>query len=278
MADVAQATKGERMAVVDEKVRFLQVENLAVEVHPNAKSMGEAAALAAADAMKKSGSLQESLGVIFATGASQLDTLEALTRIEGIPWDRVQGLHLDEYVGLSVEHFASFRRYLRENLTQKVDMKAFYEIDGTATDSDRICRLYTEVLRAASPQLCLLGIGENGHLAFMDPAVADFEDPQDVKVVRLDADCRAQQVAEGWFNSLEAVPDCAISMTIPAILRVPKLIVSVPGIRKAAIMRRTLYEAISTKCPATILRTHPDVTVYLDQESASGLEGFALLS
>jgi glucosamine-6-phosphate deaminase len=266
------------MTVVDEKVRFFQVENLAVEVHPSAKSMGEAAALDAANTLKKLGSMQKSLAVIFATGASQLDTLEALTRIEGIPWDRVQGLHLDEYVGLPVEHFASFRRYLRENLTQRVEMESFHELDGTEADPDRTCRRYAELLRKANPQLCLLGIGENGHLAFMDPAVADFKDPQDVKVVRLDAACRAQQVAEGWFNSPEAVPDCAISMTIPAILRVPKLIVSVPGARKAAIVRRTLYEAISTKCPATILRTHSNVTVYLDQESASELDGFALLS
>jgi len=110
----------------------------------------------------------------------------------------------------------------------------------------------------------------------MDPAVADFNDPQDVKIVRLDAACRAQQVAEGWFNNLEEVPDNAISMTIPAILRVPRLIVSVPGVRKAAIVRRTLAEAISTSCPATILRTHPNVTVYLDEESASELDGFAL--
>jgi glucosamine-6-phosphate deaminase len=263
------------MAAVDEKARFFQVGNLAVEVHPSAKSMGEAAAVAAAEAMKRLGSIQESLGVIFATGASQLDTLEALTRIESIPWDRVRGVHLDEYVGLPVEHFASFRRYLRENLTQKVDIGAFYEIDGSALDPDRTSRLYTEVILSVNPQLCLLGIGENGHLAFMDPAVADFNDPQDVKVVRLDAACRAQQVAEGWFNNIEEVPENAISMTIPAILRVPRLLVSVPGARKAAIIRRTLEDTISTSCPATILRTHPNVTVYLDEESASELDGFA---
>ena len=266
------------MAVVDEKARFFQVGNLAVEIHPSAKSMGEAAARAASDTIKKLGSIEKSLSVIFATGASQLDTLEALTRMEGIPWNRVRGVHLDEYVGLPAEHFASFRRYLRENLTQKIDMKEFYEIDGSADDSARICHIYGEIIRASRPQLCLLGVGENGHLAFMDPAVADFNDPEDVKVVRLDADCRAQQVAEGWFQTLEEVPDHAISLTIPAILRVPKLIVSVPGARKAAIVRRTLEEAISTNCPATILRTHADVTVYLDQESASELDGFAPLS
>jgi glucosamine-6-phosphate deaminase len=266
------------MTAVDEKVRHFQVENLAVEVHPNAKLLGEAAARAAAQTMKELSATQQSFAVIFATGVSQLETLEALTGMEGIPWNQVRGFHLDEYVGLPVEHFASFRRYLRENLTQKVDMKAFYDVDGSAPDPALTCRVYAELLAAANPQLCLLGVGENGHLAFMDPAVADFKDPQDVKVVKLDADCRAQQVAEGWFNNLEAVPDYAISVTIPAMLRVPKLIVSVPGARKAAIMRRTLEEAISTKCPATILRTHPDVTIYLDQESASELDGLALPS
>ncbi len=264
------------MSAVDEKVRCFRVENLSVEVHPSRKSLGAAAALAAAEAMKQLGASLESFGVIFATGVSQLDTLEALTRMEGIPWDRVRGFHLDEYVGLPIEHRASFRRYLRENLTQKVDMKAFDEVDGTTADPDQFCRLYAEKLATAKPKLCLLGIGENGHLAFMDPAVADFKDPRDVKVIRLDAACRAQQVAEGWFDNFEEVPECAISVTIPAILRVPKLIVSVPGSRKAAIVRRTLEETISTNCPASILRTHPDVTVYLDQESASELNGFAL--
>lgn len=263
------------MPVVGQEARSFRVGKLVVEIHPSAKSMGEAAALAAADAMRKLGATQESLGVIFATGASQLDTLQALTSLDGIPWDRVQGVHLDEYVGLPPEHFASFRRYLREKLAQKVGMKEFHEIDGSAADPYRVCRDYAEVLRATHPQLCLLGIGENGHLAFMDPAVADFNDPQDMKVVTLDADCRAQQVAEGWFNNPEEVPDRAISMTIPAILRVPKLIVSVPGARKAAIIRRTLEDAVSTSCPATILRNHPDVTVYLDGESASELDGFA---
>jgi glucosamine-6-phosphate deaminase len=263
------------MAAVDGKVRFLQVGSLAIEIHPTAKLMGHAAAIATADAIKERAAINGSLGVIFATGASQLDTLEALTAIAGVPWDRVSGVHLDEYVGLPVEHFASFRRYLRENLVLKADLAAFYEIDGTAADPGRTCRLYAELVRSINPQLCLLGIGENGHLAFMDPAVANFKDPEDVKVVRLDAACRTQQVAEGWFNSFEEVPDNAISMTIPAILRVPKLIVSVPGVRKAAIIRRTLEEPISTSCPATILRTHPDVTVYLDEESASELDGFA---
>ena len=262
------------MMTVDDRVRCFRIEGLSIEVHPNRRSLGVAAALAAAEAMKQLSASLETFGVIFATGASQLETLDALTRMDGIPWNQVRGFHLDEYVGLAIEHRASFRRYLRENLTQKVHMKEFHEVDGTTADLDQFCSDYAEMLAAANPNLALLGVGENGHLAFNDPAVADFNDPQDVKVVELDSACRAQQVAEGWFNSVEQVPDSAISVTIPAILRVPKLILSVPGSRKAAIMRRTLREKISTDCPASVLRTHPDVTIYLDRESASELDDF----
>jgi glucosamine-6-phosphate deaminase len=135
-------------------------------------------------------------------------------------------------------------------------------------------RNYVQELRAADPQLCLLGIGENGHLAFNDPPEANFEDPDAMKVVTLDAACRQQQLAEGWFERLEDVPERALTLTIPTLLKVPKLILSVPGRRKAQSVRRTLEEEISTACPATILRAHPDVTIYLDEESASELNGF----
>ena len=148
-------------------------------------------------------------------------------------------------------------------------MKEFFEIDGTAPDPGKACKEYAALLRAANPQLCLLGIGENGHLAFNDPGVADFDDPLDVKVVRLDSVCRQQQAAEGWFRSLEDVPERAMTVTIPALFRVPKLIASVPGPRKAGIIRRTLEDSISTACPATLLRTHPNATVYLDRESSA---------
>jgi len=261
------------MNLVEDKVGHIQSGRMTVEVYPNRRSLGVAAARAAAQAMKQLAAEREEFAVIFATGASQLETLDALTQIEDLPWSQVRGFHLDEYVGLPIEHPASFRAYFRKYLTQKVKMKEFSEIDGTSRDPDQTCRIYAEKLWAADPQLCLLGIGENGHLAFMDPDVADFNDPQEVKMVRLDAACREQQVAEGWFEAPGDVPESAISLTIPTMLRVPKLIVSVPGGRKAKIMRRTLDEPISTSCPATILRTHPDVTVYLDQESAAELDG-----
>ena len=254
-------------------MKSLHIGSMHVEIHSDSKAAGTAAARSAADALRKLAETRASLGVIFATGVSQMQTLEALTSIEGLPWDRICGFHMDEYIGISADHPASFRRYLRERLTGKVSMHEFHEIDGSAPDPEKTADAYSARLRAADPQLCLLGIGENGHLAFNDPGVADFSDPRDAKIVNLDAACRRQQVAEGWFASFDEVADAAITLTIPALLRVPKLIVSVPGHRKAAIMRRVLSEPLSTDCPATILRTHPDTTVYLDLESAADLDG-----
>jgi glucosamine-6-phosphate deaminase len=252
--------------------KHLQVEALKVEIHQTSEAAGAAAARAAADALKDLGKSRAAVAVIFATGASQLDTLGALTAMPGLPWDQVSGFHMDEYVGIADTHPASFRRYLRERLTQKVQMKEFFEIDGNALDPEKFGREYAEKLRALDPQLCLLGIGENGHLAFNDPEVADFTDPLGAKVVHLDLLCRQQQAAEGWFASAAEVPAAAITLTIPTLLRVPKLILSVPGKRKSHVVRRALREPLSTDCPATILRTHPDATLYLDLESANELD------
>jgi glucosamine-6-phosphate deaminase len=259
------------MTAIEEKKRSFQVGAMHIEIYPNRESMGVAAAGAAAGLMKQLARTSDLVTGIFATGASQLDTLASLTCTPGLPWERIRGFHLDEYVGLPLEHVASFRGYLRKNLTNKVTMEEFNEIDGTAADPEAVCREYTEKLRASDPQFCLLGIGENGHIAFNDPGVADFNDPLDVKVVELDGACKRQQVAEGWFDGLDEVPNRAISLTIPTLMRIPRLIVSVPGSRKAQVMRRTLEEAISTECPSTILRTHPGVTVFLDLESAAEL-------
>ena len=253
--------------------KYFQAGKLKIEIHPDRKVAGRAAAQAAAKAFNDQAQKNRLQSVIFATGASQMETLEALTGMTGLPWGNMRGFHMDEYVGISADHPASFRRYLRERLTSKVAIREFLEIDGSAPDPQGTARHYAEMLRAADPQVCLLGIGENGHLAFNDPAVADFADPLDAKTVVLDSVCRQQQAAEGWFSSVEDVPYAAITLTIPALLRVPKLILSVPGKRKAVIVRRTIEEAISTACPATILRNHPDATVYLDAESSSALDG-----
>lgn len=242
---------------------------LKIEIHPDHESASQAAASDAARTLIHLGETAVEFGVIFATGASQIGTLDALTSTPGLPWNKVVGFHLDEYVGLPIAHSASFRGYLRHHLTSKVKLREFYEIDGTAYDIAKARQQYAARLRAVNPQLCLLGVGENGHLAFNDPGEADFEDRLDVKIVHLDAVCRQQQASEGWFGSLEEVPRTAITVTIPALFRVPKLVLTVVGPRKASVVKDMIQGPISSACPASILRRHPDATVYLDQEAAA---------
>jgi glucosamine-6-phosphate deaminase len=261
---LCSVTRGAKELVLeDAQPKHLRIGTMKVEIYPDRKAAGVAAAKAAAGILIQLGQAHESFSAIFATGASQLDTLDALTGIENLPWNQITGFHMDEYVGIDADHPASFRRYMRERLVSKIHLKEFFEIDGDASDPEQVARDYAGKLRSADPKLCLLGIGENGHLAFNDPPVA--------KIVRLDAECRQQQTAEGWFASVDQVPEYAITLTIPALMRVPKLIVSVPGPRKANIVRRAFEEPISTNCPATILRNHPDVTIYLDVQSADQL-------
>ena len=250
------------------EVEEFQVEKLKIQVHPSREAAGAAAAKATADAMKALAADRKIFSVIFATGASQIETLKALTAIPGLPWAQIDGFHMDDYVGLPVDHPASFRAYLQEKLVSRVPIRSFAYVDGLAPDPENTCKDYAEKLSAADPQLCLLGIGENGHLAFNDPAEANFNDPLDVKIVRLDEPCRRQQAAEGWFKNFEEVPLTAITLTMPRLFRVPKLIVSVLGPRKANVIRRTFEEPISTACPSTILRTHKDATIFMDREAA----------
>jgi glucosamine-6-phosphate deaminase len=247
-------------------------DTMKVRVYPTGRAAGQAAAELAAAAMRKLGAERNAVGIIFATGTSQFETLHALTSIPDLPWDKVHGFHMDEYIGIDASHPASFRRYLREKLISRVSMAAFHEMDGSAPDLEKVRREYVEKLRAADPQICLLGIGENGHLAFNDPHEADFDDPEPMKIVTLDRACREQQLAEGWFSSFDQVPQRALTLTVPTLFKVPILIASVPGKRKAVSVRRTLLDPISAQCPATILRTHPDVTICLDEESASELD------
>ncbi len=251
-------------------IRTLKAGSLKLEVHDTEAAAGEAAARATAEAIRQANGTGE-LGVIFATGNSQLETLRALTSMADIPWPAITGFHLDEYVNISDLRPASFRRYLRTKLTERVPIRKFYEINGSAENLTEVQREYARLLAEIPPQICLLGIGENGHLAFNDPYEANFSDPEVIRIVDLDTACRQQQVNEGWFETLADVPKRALTLTIPTILRIPRLIVSVPGKRKAQSVRRTLEDSISTACPSTILRTHPDATLYLDCESAAEL-------
>lgn len=250
-------------------IRQFRAGSLNIEVHSDSVSAGEAAAREAAAALANLGQQTDQFGVIFATGSSQLNMLASLTSMPNLPWSKTLGFHLDEYIGMPVDHPASFRGYLRKHLLSKVSLKKFYEIDGEAPDLDEVCAQYAKALRAVNPQLCLLGIGENGHLAFNDPGEANFEDPVDVKVVHLDTLCRQQQASEGWFGSLDEVPQVAITVTIPALFRVPKLILTVPGSRKAEAVRQVVEGPISTACPASILRRHPNATLHVDLDAAA---------
>jgi len=233
------------------------------------------AALAAAAAAQVAGALRDAIATrgvayaMFATGNSQIAMLDVLVRDPSVDWSRVVGFHMDEYVGIPATHPASFRRYLRERITDRVPVAVFHFIDGDAADVDAECARYASLLREHPLDLCCLGIGENGHLAFNDPPVADFHDPLDVKVVELDDACRRQQVGEGHFAEVAAVPTHAVTVTIPALLRAAAVVAVVPESRKAEPVRRALAGPVSTDCPASFLREHAQVTLHLDTDSAS---------
>ena len=246
-----------------------------ISVHPNPAELGRAAAAAAAASLRRLAASHEVIPVVFATGASQLATLRALTALPNVPWPRIVGFHLDEYVGIAADHPAAFRAYLRRELTAKVPFRDFHfiaapEVPAMGADDpggDPAAAAYGALWRRQPPLLGLIGIGENGHLAFNDPG-ADFADPQTLRVVQLDEQCRRQQVAEGWFAALPAVPRQAITVTLPPLLAIPELIVSVPGERKAGAVRRTRQDPITPACPATLLRRHAAARLFLDAASA----------
>ena len=246
---------------------------LTVRVHPDQAALGAAAADDAARAIIEAVAERGVANVMFASGNSQLTFLDALTGRDDVDWSRVVGFHMDEYCDLTAEHPASFRRYMRERIIERVHPQSFHEIQGDAPDPAAECDRYALLLREHPLDLCCLGIGENGHLAFNDPPVADFDDLLDVKIVELDESCRRQQVGEGHFPSLDTVPGKAITVTIPALLRSRTVLAIVPEARKREPVRRALTGPIDTACPASILRTRSNVTLYVDTESAAGLDG-----
>jgi len=208
--------------------------------------------------------------IVAATGASQLDFLQALTSLPDIDWTRVELFHLDEYVGIPDSHPASFRRYLRKNLIDKTGIRNYHFLDGTARVDDVVREVGRELSRAPV-DVMFAGIGENGHLAFNDPP-ADFETNDPYILVSLDDACRRQQVGEGWFAGLDDVPTRAISMSIRQMMKAKELLVIVPDERKAAAVKASLEGEITPQVPASIIRTHPNVTLYLDKPAASMLQ------
>jgi glucosamine-6-phosphate deaminase len=250
-------------------MRQMQFDRLPVELHPTNAALGRAAGEAAATILRVAIAERGRANLIVATGNSQLSFYEALREVGGIDWQKITMFHMDEYVGMSPDHPASFRRYLQEKIVSFVHPGAFHGVMGDAPDPQQECQRYASLLRAHPADLCCLGIGENGHLALNDPPFAQFDDPVLAKIVKLDEASRRQQVGEGHFATLAAVPAHAITLTIPALLAARQVLAIVPEQRKARAVRAALTGPITTECPASILRTAGHARLFLDSESAS---------
>ena len=248
-------------------VKSFQIEKLQVRIFSDKAEMGDASSDFVTshllEAIKKNGHAN----LILATGTSQYPFLEALKK-KHVEWQKITVFHLDEYLGISDQHPASFRKYLKERILDTVRPRKIYFLNGDAPDIEEETRKYEVLLKSHPVDIACIGIGENGHIAFNDPPVADFDDPHWVKVVQLDEACRKQQLGEGWFHSLNDVPQEALSLTIPAIMKSKAISCVVPDERKATAVYHTLYGKISTNCPASVLRRHPDAVLFLDKFAA----------
>ena len=240
---------------------------MTIKVFSSKATLAQAAADHAAAIIRDAISEHGEARIIAATGASQFDFLEALTKITDIDWDRVEMFHLDEYVGITDQAPASFCRYLRERLIDKVGLKKYHLLDGTQAPAAVIARISAEI-RKAPIDIAFVGVGENGHLAFNDPP-ADFDTEEAYIVVNLDEACRKQQLGEGWFPTLADVPRQAISMTIKQIMKAEQILCIAPDARKANAIKACFSGEISPMAPASILQRHQNAMIYLDKESAS---------
>jgi len=249
--------------------KTLQVDNLQVEIYADRGKMGAAAAHAAAKRMKDVIARRGSVTTVFAAAPSQNEFLATLASLEGIDWDQVIAFHMDEYIGLPADAPQGFGYFLRERLFDLVTPGVVHYLNGQARDPAEECRRYAALLEANPVDIVYAGVGENGHLAFNDPPVADFADPVKVKVVELDETCRMQQVHDGCFPDFDSVPTHALTMTIPALMAARWIYTMVPGPTKAQAIRDTLTGSIGTHCPATALREHPNAVLYADRDSAA---------
>ena len=252
---------------MDDAVRVFKVDKLQARVYADRRALGQAAGAAAAAKMREL-LAKKPISIIFAAAQSQNEFLETLVAEKGIDWSRVTAFHMDEFMGIPGNASQSFGRWLRDRLFARVNPGTVHYLDGMAPNIDQECARYSALLKSAPPDITCMGIGENGHLAYNDPPFADFNDPKAVKPVQIDDASRQQQVNEGCFAAMAEVPRLAMTLTIPTLLLAPWIYCMVPGPRKAAAVKRTLDGAISTECPATILRRHERAILYLDQDSA----------
>lgn len=234
--------------------------------------MGAAAAQQAAAAIVRLLAEQPVVNIIFAAAPSQQEFLEALVTAPGIDWQRVHAFHMDEYVGLPADAPQGFGNFLRERIFSKVPFREVFYLNGQASDPAAECRRYAALLEQYPTDIVNMGIGENAHIAFNDPHVADFSDPVLVKVVDLDVACRQQQVNDGCFAAIDDVPRYALTLTIPALMRGRYLFCMVPGEKKATAVRHTVQGVIQPAYPSSVLRTHDAAILYLDQDSAQQID------
>lgn len=244
------------------------VDGLKTKVFKDRVELGKAAASDAADKIKNLLKIKNELRIVFAAAPSQDEFLEELITHD-IDWQRINAFHMDEYIGLWNSSSQLFSYYLKTHLFRKVNFKNVFYLNSINEDNKEECRRYSKLLNEKPIDIVFMGIGENGHIAFNDPPVADFNDKETVKIVELDLPCKQQQVNDRCFSSLDDVPKYALTVTIPALLSAEYLSVAVPGIRKAEAVYKTLFDEISTKCPSTILRKHKNVVLYIDKDSLS---------
>lgn len=242
---------------------------LGVRIYPTREDMGKAAALDVSAKILELLEKREEINMIFAAAPSQNDFMSALVNDTTVPWNRINAFHMDEYIGLEKEAPEGFGNFLKSALFGNVPFRSVHYIDATASDTEAECNRYSALLKANPTDIVCLGIGENGHIAFNDPPVADFNDPKLVKVVELEQTCRQQQVNDNCFTAIDLVPEKAFTLTIPALMKAQYMYCIVPNRLKAEAVRKTLNDAVSEKCPATILRTKKDALLYLDADSAS---------
>ena len=256
-------------------IREFSSDSLNAAVFANRQDMGKAAAMHVASILQELQVDRDEIRIVVGSAPSQDEFFQHLTdspQSNAIDWSKIVVFHMDEYVGLAEKHPQSFRTYQREHFVTKVPLKAFHQIGGEATNPQEECHRLSTLLAEKPIDLACCGIGENGHLAFNDPPVADFNDPELVKVVAMDEICRQQQVNDGCFPNIDAVPTHAITLTLKVFADAAKLSCVVPARTKAEAVAATLNDPISTDCPATLLRQHPDARLFLEPDSAALLE------
>ncbi len=250
-------------------IKTFEADSLPVRVYASQAELSQDVALIAQRYLKDTLATRGSAAAILATGNSQIKFLEELIRLGGVDWSKITLFHMDEYLGISADHKASFRRYMRERVESRVKPRAFHYLEGDAQLPMDECERYTKLLQAQPIDLCCLGVGENGHIAFNDPPVANFTDKRSVNIVALDEKCRLQQVGEGHFPGMEAVPQYALTLTIPMLCSAKKMLCIAPEKRKAQAIKDALQGPISTACPASILRRQAHCTLFVDKDSTS---------